>query len=246
MGTLIKENLAKIGMDVTLQPIEPGLVSEKLQTTRDFDAIILGWQSQVPPDPIIGKNVLLPSGNTYYAFPSQTEPLTEWERRLQELVTLNSRQINLCRPPAILLGSDEDMVGLLAGDRADRRPTISSGQRTDSAISSRRRSLISCSGTSTSFTSLNRIQESGVRSQNVEFILTSDSYSARAVELMRHGLLYYEDFSAQKTARLDPAPDRCHFHNTVAAGRKPRQLSEHAYGEPHGFQRVDRAAQERV
>ena len=75
MGTLIKENLAKIGMDVTLQPLEPGLVSEKLQSTRDFDAIILGWQSQVPPDPIIGKNVLLPSANTYYAFPNQTQPV---------------------------------------------------------------------------------------------------------------------------------------------------------------------------
>lgn len=95
MGTLIKENLAKIGMDVTLQPLEPGLVSEKLQNTRDFDAIILGWQSQVPPDPIIGKNVLLPSANTYYAFPNQAEPSTEWEKRLQELVTLNSKQINL-------------------------------------------------------------------------------------------------------------------------------------------------------
>jgi peptide/nickel transport system substrate-binding protein len=95
MGTLIKENLAKIGMDVTLQPLEPGLVSEKLQDTRDFDAIILGWQSQVPPDPIIGKNVLLPSANTYYAFPNQASPSTDWERRLQELVTLNSRQVNL-------------------------------------------------------------------------------------------------------------------------------------------------------
>ena len=95
MATLIKENLAKIGMDVTLQPLESGLVSEKLQNTRDFDAIILGWQSQVPPDPIIGKNALLPSASTFYAFPNQTEPSTEWERRLQELITLNSKQINL-------------------------------------------------------------------------------------------------------------------------------------------------------
>ncbi len=95
MGTLIKDNLTRIGMDVTLQPLEPGLVTEKLQNTRDFDAIIMGWQSQVPPDPIIGKNTLLPSGNTYYAFPNQKEPSTEWEKRLQELITLNSKQINL-------------------------------------------------------------------------------------------------------------------------------------------------------
>ena len=95
MGTLIKDNLAKIGMDVTLQPLESGLISEKLQNTRDFDAIILGWQSQVPPDPIIGKNVLLPSASTYYSFPNQAEPSTEWERRLQELITLNSKQISL-------------------------------------------------------------------------------------------------------------------------------------------------------
>jgi peptide/nickel transport system substrate-binding protein len=95
MGTLIKDNLAKIGMDVSLQPIDPGSLSEKVQNSRDFDAIILGWQSQVPPDPIIGKNVLLPSGNTYYAFPGQTEPSNDWERRLQELITLNSKQINL-------------------------------------------------------------------------------------------------------------------------------------------------------
>ena len=95
MGTMIKDNLSKVGLDVIFQPLEANIVVDKLNTTRDFDAINLGWQSPYPPDPILSKNALLPSGRSYYAFPGQTTPSTEWEKRLEEKIHLTSRTMDL-------------------------------------------------------------------------------------------------------------------------------------------------------
>ncbi|HVF90595.1 MAG TPA: ABC transporter substrate-binding protein [Blastocatellia bacterium] len=95
IGTLIKDNLSKVGLDVNFQPLDANVVVDKLNTTRDFDAINLGWQSSFPPDPILSKNALLPSGRNYYAFPGQKTPSTDWEKRLEEKVNLTSRTMDL-------------------------------------------------------------------------------------------------------------------------------------------------------
>jgi len=97
IGTLIKEQLARIGMEVSFQPLDFNLLIDKLVATRDFDAIILGWQAAVPPDPINNKNALLPSGSSYAAFPEQKTPLTEWEKQLQSLLLENARTNDLAR-----------------------------------------------------------------------------------------------------------------------------------------------------
>jgi peptide/nickel transport system substrate-binding protein len=95
MGTLVKENLKKIGIDVNFQPIDANLVRTKIQRTRDFDAVIGTWQASVPPDPVGNKDILLPSGTLYAAFPEQTEPSTDWEKKLAEYVGLCSKTTDL-------------------------------------------------------------------------------------------------------------------------------------------------------
>ncbi|HKV42835.1 MAG TPA: ABC transporter substrate-binding protein, partial [Blastocatellia bacterium] len=93
--TLIKDNLRKIGIDVELQPIDFNLMQSKLQFTRDFDAVVGTWQSGLPADPIMGKDILLPSGQYYVAHPRQKEPATEWEKRMSDLIQLSSRSNDL-------------------------------------------------------------------------------------------------------------------------------------------------------
>jgi peptide/nickel transport system substrate-binding protein len=95
IGTYVKENLARVGIDVDFQALEAGLLTEKLSSTRDFDSIILGWQAGVPPDPIISKNSLDPGGMQYFAFPNQESPSTPWEKQLKQLVELGDRTSDL-------------------------------------------------------------------------------------------------------------------------------------------------------
>lgn len=94
-GTSIKENLKRIGMDVNLQPIDLNLLNARLHETRDFEAEIGAWQASVPPDPVGSKDMLLPSGEVYVAFPGQTEPSTDWEKKLAEFVSLCSKTSDL-------------------------------------------------------------------------------------------------------------------------------------------------------
>ena len=94
-GTLIKDDLAKIGIGVNFQPGDYNLIVDKLRRSRDFDAVIGSWQSGVPPDPIEAKNVLLPGSNDYYAFPNQKAPSTEWEKRFTDLISVCSSTIDM-------------------------------------------------------------------------------------------------------------------------------------------------------
>ncbi len=95
MGTLIKDNLAKIGIDVNFQPMDYNLLVDKFRVSRDFDSAIGSWQSGVPPDPIESKNVILPGSNDYYAFPNQKGFSTDWERRLDELIGKCSKTMDM-------------------------------------------------------------------------------------------------------------------------------------------------------
>ncbi len=95
IGTFVKESLAKIGIDVDFQPLDANLLGDKLSSTREFDSAILGWQSGVPPDPVISKNSLDPGGMQYFAFPKQETPSTDWENELKQLIQLNARATDL-------------------------------------------------------------------------------------------------------------------------------------------------------
>lgn len=97
MATLVKDYLSKVGMQIDLQPVDPNLIVAKQTTTRDFDAMIMGWQSAFPPDPILSKNVLLPSGRNYVTFPNQQEPSTDWERELTDVINKCSKTNDLAQ-----------------------------------------------------------------------------------------------------------------------------------------------------
>jgi peptide/nickel transport system substrate-binding protein len=84
-GFIVK-NLQDIGIKASSAPVALQVIADKLQSNFDFDAIILGWGSGIPPGPINSKNILLSSGLQHACFPSQRTPSTEWEARVDELV----------------------------------------------------------------------------------------------------------------------------------------------------------------
>lgn len=94
IATFLKDNLKNVGINLNFQALEFNSIVEKLQKTYDWDAVIGGWQSANPPDPILMKNIILSSGQLHYSNPNQKTPATPWEARIDELMQLNQRTLD--------------------------------------------------------------------------------------------------------------------------------------------------------
>jgi peptide/nickel transport system substrate-binding protein len=95
IATFVAENLRKVGLNARVEPQPFNQIIGKITSTHDFDAVLLGFQATVPPDPSQTKNVILSSGNSHGWNPNQKSPATESERRMDELMYLNTRTLDL-------------------------------------------------------------------------------------------------------------------------------------------------------
>ncbi len=82
-GELFQEDCAALGIKVNFQQIDFNVVVEKLTSTYDWDAIIIGLTGTF--DPNGGSNVWLSSGNLHMWYPFQETPATDWEARIDEV-----------------------------------------------------------------------------------------------------------------------------------------------------------------
>jgi peptide/nickel transport system substrate-binding protein len=85
-AAFIVKNLQDVGIKASAEALNANLIIEMLTSSYNFDAILYGWQSGVPPGPPNVKNVLLSSAETHTFFPKQKTPATEWEARIDQLV----------------------------------------------------------------------------------------------------------------------------------------------------------------
>jgi peptide/nickel transport system substrate-binding protein len=85
-AAFVAKNLQDIGIKASANPVNANLIGDMLLSSYNFDAILFGWQSGVPPGPPNVKNLLLSSGESHTFFPSQKTPSTEWEARVDQLV----------------------------------------------------------------------------------------------------------------------------------------------------------------
>lgn len=90
MLNVIKDDLKKLGISANIRPVPFNDLVTSLNDTRNFDAVLLGWGTGIPPDPAQSKNILLSSGRSHAWHPNQTKPATDWEARIDELVKLNT------------------------------------------------------------------------------------------------------------------------------------------------------------
>ena len=91
----IAKDLEEIGITATSEAVPFAAMIEMLQDSYDYDAVVAGWQSGNPPDPILMKKIILSSGPLHYGRPRQPEPATAWERKIDELMHRNQRTLDL-------------------------------------------------------------------------------------------------------------------------------------------------------
>jgi len=80
-------------MRVNFRPLEFNLIVQKFTTTFDFECIFLGLASE-SVDPAEGLNVLRSSGFSHEWFPRQKTPSTEWEARIDVLMSANLKTLD--------------------------------------------------------------------------------------------------------------------------------------------------------
>jgi peptide/nickel transport system substrate-binding protein len=87
-GTVISENLKDVGIRVNFQPLEFNTLITRLREDYQYEAILLGLTSGVPPDPALSTNVYRSSGLTHNWYPKQKSPATPAEAEIDRLMNV--------------------------------------------------------------------------------------------------------------------------------------------------------------
>ena len=85
-SSFVAKSLQDVGIKANSSPIAMGVLVDKMQSNFEFDAMVLGWQTNPPPGPSGQKNIILSSGLNHVCFPSQQKPSTDWEARADLLM----------------------------------------------------------------------------------------------------------------------------------------------------------------
>jgi peptide/nickel transport system substrate-binding protein len=96
MGALIQEDLARLGIKVNLVFIESRALLKRINQSFDYEACLLAIASG-DVEPSSHLNILLSRGANHWWNPSQSRPATDWEAKIDKLMT---RQIGLLNLPA--------------------------------------------------------------------------------------------------------------------------------------------------
>ena len=85
LANFVRDDLARIGIQVTLAPLDPNTMVASIQDTYDYDAALGGLGSVIPPDPGMGANFYRSSGATHFWNARQVTPETAGEAKLDSL-----------------------------------------------------------------------------------------------------------------------------------------------------------------
>ncbi|NOT35726.1 MAG: ABC transporter substrate-binding protein [Candidatus Eisenbacteria bacterium] len=89
MANFIKDDLAKIGIKCIPTPVDFNTLITNLRQDFQYEALLLGLSSAVPPDPGMGQNVFRSSGLTHYWNIKQPRPETPQEVEIDRLIGEN-------------------------------------------------------------------------------------------------------------------------------------------------------------
>jgi peptide/nickel transport system substrate-binding protein len=95
MCNLIRDDLAKVGVKCVPTGVDFNTLVTNIREDFQYEAILLGLGSGVPPDPGMSQNVYRSSGPTHYWNVRQLRPETELEARLDRLMDDNLRALDL-------------------------------------------------------------------------------------------------------------------------------------------------------
>lgn len=86
IANLVKEDLARVGVRVIPANTDFNTLITNMRTDFQYEAMLLGLQTGVPPDPGMGQNVWRSSGRTHYWNLQQDRPGTESEARIDRWI----------------------------------------------------------------------------------------------------------------------------------------------------------------
>jgi peptide/nickel transport system substrate-binding protein len=83
IANIIRKDLEDLGMRVNFIPLAFNQIVAKLDSTYDWDAILIGLTGGIEPH--FGKNVWDSSGHLHMWYPKQSEPATAWEAEIDKI-----------------------------------------------------------------------------------------------------------------------------------------------------------------
>jgi peptide/nickel transport system substrate-binding protein len=93
MGTVLQQDLLKIGIRLNFLPIEFQSLVERITKTQQYESCLLGF-SNVEIDPNNQMNVWLSSGALHAWNPRQPKPSTSWEAEIDRLMQVQHSAID--------------------------------------------------------------------------------------------------------------------------------------------------------
>jgi peptide/nickel transport system substrate-binding protein len=99
-AAVVQEDLKKLGMNVTVAPIENAQVASRINQTFDYEAVFYGT-SATEPDPSSYADVLRSNSPQHLWSPNEPKPATDWEARLDDLIAQQSHETDAARRKAI-------------------------------------------------------------------------------------------------------------------------------------------------
>jgi peptide/nickel transport system substrate-binding protein len=91
----VRDDLQKVGVRVVPTGVDFNTLVTNIREDFQYESILLGLQSGVPPDPGMSQNVYRSSGPTHYWNIRQLRPETPAEARLDQLMDENLRTLDL-------------------------------------------------------------------------------------------------------------------------------------------------------
>ena len=89
MATLIQQDLATLGMQVSVVALDFPALIERLMHTQDYEACLLGLEN-VDPDPDAMMNLWLSSSPNHQWNPSEKTPATPWEAEIDHEMNIET------------------------------------------------------------------------------------------------------------------------------------------------------------
>jgi len=93
MCTILKQDLATLGIKVNYRPLEFTTLVEKLDSSFDWDCVMIGFTGTIEPNN--GANFLRSSGNLHLWYPDQPKPATPWEAEIDKLLEEGTAEMDV-------------------------------------------------------------------------------------------------------------------------------------------------------
>ncbi|MBM4242651.1 MAG: ABC transporter substrate-binding protein [Deltaproteobacteria bacterium] len=93
MCSILQDDWTRLGLKINYRPQTFQSLVERLTTTFDWDAVIMGFTGSL--DPNNGANLLRSSGNLHLWNPAQKTPATPWEAEIDRLLDEGAAELDL-------------------------------------------------------------------------------------------------------------------------------------------------------